>query len=58
MFSLFRKLLSYIMLTFTILATILSVQFPIANAFVLMALAIPTNWVIINPLPELRNRVQ
>lgn len=38
------------MLTFTILATILSVQFPVANAFVLMALAIPTNWVIKNQL--------
>lgn len=46
----FRKLLSYLMLTFTILATILSVQVPVANAFVLMALAIPTNWVFDNVL--------
>lgn len=28
------------------MATVLSVQVPVANAFVLMALAVPTNWVL------------
>lgn len=51
-----RARFTVFMLTFTVLATILSVFHPIVNAFALMSLAVPTFWLLFKELERVKEK--